>query len=35
LVVRSKLVDDLEQFMRTWDQAIRVQGFVDAARKPA
>jgi hypothetical protein len=35
LVVRSKLIDDLEQFTRTWDQAIRDRGFVDAARKPA
>jgi hypothetical protein len=34
LVVRSKLVDDLQQFMRTWDQALREQGFVDAAREP-
>ena len=34
LIVRSKLVDDLRQFMRIWDSALREQGFVDAARKP-
>jgi hypothetical protein len=34
LVVRSKLVDDLRQFMRIWDQALREQGFVAAAGKP-
>jgi hypothetical protein len=34
LVVRSKLVADLQQFMRLWDQALREQGFVSAAGKP-
>jgi hypothetical protein len=34
LVLRSKLVDDLQQFMRIWDSALREQGFVAAAGKP-
>jgi hypothetical protein len=34
LVVRSRLVDDLRQFMRIWDSALREQGFVAAACKP-
>jgi hypothetical protein len=34
LVVRSKVVDDLQEFMRAWDRNLREQGFVDAARKP-
>ena len=35
LIVRSRLVDDLQQFMRAWDQNLREQGFVEAARRPA
>jgi hypothetical protein len=34
LIVHSKLVDDLQEFMRAWDHNLREQGFVDKARKP-
>jgi hypothetical protein len=35
VVVRSRLVDDLVQFMRLWDRNLREQGFVEAARRQA
>jgi len=32
LKVRSRLVDDLKQFMQLWDRNLHEQGFVEAAR---
>jgi hypothetical protein len=32
LVVQSRLVDDLNQFMQQWDRNLGEQGFVEAAR---
>jgi hypothetical protein len=34
LVVRSRVVRELQRFLKLWDANLREQGFVEAARKP-